>query len=644
MRRVRPRAKRLGSALVFSPKWVILLLSLPGSDDRLRAQAAMSPAKPTSRAVLLSRVIPCLVFLMFLALNIATGQTAQPQASPSSPVTAQTADKAVPEVASHDEATTFKVNVRLVLVRVVVRDAQGHAVGNLRKEDFQLFDNRRPQVITLFSVEQPGTQIAREQKTTEVQAGENPPSNTPNVPERFIAYLFDDVHLQMQDLLFVRNAADRRLSSLQPTDRAAIFTTSGQGNLDFTDDHAKLHEALLRLQPRPVAASTEVQQCPYMNYYMADLIVNQNNLIALQDATSDVLQCSGMAAAATAPADLAQATQSAQVVAFAAAQMQLGLGDSETHLVLTSLKDVVRRVSAVPGQRTVVLVSPGFITPRMQYEITDIIDHALRANIIVSTVDARGLYVPPGVGDVSQQNVPNINAAPRESLYQIDEASADDDVLGSLADSTGGTFFHNNNDLEGGLKQAAETPDYYYVLGFSPQNLKFDGSLHSLGVKLSHPAKLSILARKGYYAPKQAPNADEEAKQEIQEAVFSQEEMHDLPVELHTQFFKATDVNAKLSVLVHVDVRRMHFQKAQGRNNNNLTIAAALFDRNGSFITGNEKVLEMRLKDETLERKLQSGVTLKTSFDVKPGSYLVRLVVRDTDGLLSAENGAIEIP
>jgi hypothetical protein len=52
----------------------------------------------------------------------------------------------------------------------------------------------------------------------------------------------------------------------------------------------------------------------------------------------------------------------------------------------------------------------------------------------------------------------------------------------------------------------------------------------------------------------------------------------------------------------------------------------------------------MRLKDETLEHRLESGMTVKTSFDVKPGSYLVRLVVRDAEGQLSAENGAIEIP
>ena len=52
----------------------------------------------------------------------------------------------------------------------------------------------------------------------------------------------------------------------------------------------------------------------------------------------------------------------------------------------------------------------------------------------------------------------------------------------------------------------------------------------------------------------------------------------------------------------------------------------------------------MRLKDETLHSKLIAGVTLKTSFDVRPGSYLVRLVVRDDEGVVAAQNGAVEIP
>jgi hypothetical protein len=92
-------------------------------------------------------------------------------------------------------------------------------------------------------------------------------------------------------------------------------------------------------------------------------------------------------------------------------------------------------------------------------------------------------------------------------------------------------------------------------------------------------------------------------------------------------------------------VRHLRFRKAEGRNRNDLTMVSALFDRNGNFVQGSEKILEMRLKDETLDSRLGSGITLKSSFDVKPGNYLVRLVVRDAEGkLMSAENGAVEIP
>ncbi|HEX8811824.1 MAG TPA: hypothetical protein VF742_07510, partial [Terracidiphilus sp.] len=114
--------------------------------------------------------------------------------------------------------------------------------------------------------------------------------------------------------------------------------------------------------------------------------------------------------------------------------------------------------------------------------------------------------------------------------------------------------------------------------------------------------------------------------------------------ELHTQFFKSSDAEAKLSVLAHVDVKDIHYRKVDGRNTNELTVVAAVFNQNGVLMQGAQKNVTMRWKDATLA-KLNSGITLKTSFDVKPGSYLVRLVVRDTEGqLMSAENGAIEIP
>ena len=154
-----------------------------------------------------------------------------------------------------------------------------------------------------------------------------------------------------------------------------------------------------------------------------------------------------------------------------------------------------------------------------------------------------------------------------------------------------------------------------------------------------------LQARRGYYAPKRLDDPAETAKEEIQDALFSRELMHDLPVELHTQFFKASEDSAKVTVLVRLDIKHMRFRKADGRNQNHLTIVSGLFDRNGNYVNAVEKKLEMRLLDSTLEKRAGSGVTVRTSFDVKPGSYLVRLVVRDDEGqLMSAENGAVEIP
>ena len=151
-------------------------------------------------------------------------------------------------------------------------------------------------------------------------------------------------------------------------------------------------------------------------------------------------------------------------------------------------------------------------------------------------------------------------------------------------------------------------------------------------------------ARRGYYAPKRLEDPGETAKEEIREALFSREELNDIPLELHTQFFKSSEDSARVAVVVRMDVRHMHYRKVEGRNRDDLTIVSALFDRNGNYVTGNEKHLEMRLRDETLEKKLGSGLTVRTSFDVKPGTYLVRLVVRDAEGqMMSAHNGSVEI-
>ena len=549
----------------------------------------------------------------------------------------------------------------LVPVRVVVHDSSGHAVENLRKEDFQIKQDGQAQFITHFSVETPGnanSNVARGESipvptdTTSyspsdavAKSGGKPTSGSGSLtmPTRFVALLFDDTHLLTGDLQRTKIAALHFIeTSVKPNERLAIYTISGQHQVDFTDDHDAIRTAITALMYTPMGAfdPNTQQDCLRITYYQADLIQNNNDQQATAVAQADALAC-----VQDLPAQ-AQATAAAMLVA-STVPITLQMGLTNTQYAVRRLQEVVRRVSALPGQRSIVLVSPGFLTPTFEYDVSQIIDNANHANIFINTLDARGLYTIDPLGDITQPTTQHYNAATAglSVQYRADEQRAQSDVLSDLAYSTGGFYFRNNNDLNAGFRVTAAEPEVSYLLAFVPSNLKNDGKFHTLSVKVLTKEKYTVQARRGFFAPKRGETPEQLAKQDIEDALFSQEEQQNIPVQMHLQYYKSDPGNAKLSVLTHVDLTKVDFEKSQGRNYDDLTIVAALFDRNGNFLIGTEKTLELRLKDSTLERLNQTGVTLNTSFDVKPGGYLVRLVVRDSKAAqLSARNGVVEIP
>jgi VWFA-related protein len=567
------------------------------------------------------------------------GQSQQASKEPPAAQPVPASDK--PEMNLRDSTVPLQSRVNLVPIRVVVRDAKGHPVANLRKEDFQVFEDGKLQDIAHFSVETPASlsQTFIRSESAEGATDADKPAADFVPPSRFVALLFDDVHVTLQDLVRTRIAATRFVdSSVQPTDRVAVFTISGQSEMDFTADRDKLHSALLGLMPRPVIAgsSTGRGQCPPIDYYQADLIENKNDATALNVALQDALACAFN--------NDPEMLRTAQALVIAAAMEAYEAGESQTLYSFRRLEEVLRRISNLPGQRSLVLLSPGFIYPNREYDLSQIIDRANRANVFINTLDARGLYTPDQ-GDIAEPDPGSPIAGGPRSMFRLQAQTAESDVLMVLADGTGGLAFHNNNDLSGGLRMIAAAPDASYLVAFTPHNLRYDGKFHSLKVTLVTKERLTVQARRGFYAPKHSVSVEEAAKEEIEEALFSQDVQHGLPVELHTQYYKVDSRNAKLAVMTHVDIGHIRFEKTAGRNQDNLTIVAALFDHDGNIITGIEKTVEMHLRDTTLERLNRTGVTVKTSFDVKPGDYVVRLVVRDSNAAqLSAENGVVQIP
>jgi VWFA-related protein len=437
---------------------------------------------------------------------------------------------------------------------------------------------------------------------------------------------------------------------------------------DFTADREKLHKAVDSIHPWTGGVDPH-QDCPPVTYYLADVLTNQRLYFSgylftdqqllggmgdqlLEAVIAEAQQCSSLPLT-PAPGSIPPPQQPGapppppspgMIQIRATIRQVLTYGDRETDLSFGALTDVVRRIVAMPGSRSLVLVSPGFlVNTDHRLAEADVLERAIRAKVTVNTIDIRGLYTnDAGDADAIRYSSP-MSGILRQA--DISAASDADDVLEELADGTGGKFFHNDNDLKGGLDQLAARPEYLYILGFSPQDLKPDGSFHALKVTVRNVPGAALQVRRGYWAPKQARDAAEEAREDISEAVFSRDVIGDIPVDLETEYFKSGEEKAQVTVVARIKTDGLRFRKADERNNDQVTVVSGLFDSNGNFVKGIQRVITLHLRDQSLASLESSGIVVKEAFDVAPGRYVVRLVVRDSEGkTMAARNGGVEIP
>jgi VWFA-related protein len=565
-----------------------------------------------------------------------------------------------PEVQAHETTPQFRIRAQrnLVVVRVVVRDAKDRTVGDLHKEDFRLFDDGKPQEITGFSVEV--SKIKLEAAPTRVAPSATAVAPPPVVvPQRFVALFFDDFHTEIEGIGRTRNAAWSYVTkAVRPQDRVAIFTATGKDQLDFTDDRGKLHEALFRLVARPHPPNG----CPQIDDYEAYLVNRLSDPRALFVLHRDALMCSGLSPAAT---DVTMERSAYVIFNTQAAAAAIGKGsdpsvlevlreseseaaavwtraEAESQYSLQAIENSVRRLAAMPGQRSLVLVSPGFLTETQGPKVDVISDRAVQQQVIISAIDALGLDTQEP-HKIMNGTLPELDEL-KDKLRNMGSV-ASSGVLAYLSADTGGVFFHNNNDFDEGFREAAAVPEVYYVLTFSPQDVKLNGKFHSLKVTLNTPEHYTVQARRGYLASEttlaeQAPGPDQ-----LQRAVFSLDELHDLPAEVSTKVEKLNDQKSTLTVSIHVDIASLRYRKEADRSVNTLTFNTALFDRDGKYVTGKEGSLDLHLKDGSLEKFSKSGINAKTSFEVAPGTYRVREVVRDSESTgMSALNCEVQVP
>jgi len=513
----------------------------------------------------------------------------------------------VPELAV---SPVIRVQSDLVEVAAIVRDSREKPVSGLKQSDFLLFDNGKPQTISAFS-------ILRGEGSSTNPAQVDAPGATPGAPTdggavqpRYVALFFDDANTTRPNINFARDAAIKFVQKgLEPGERIGIFTASGTLTLEFTDDVQKLFDTLAKVRLFERMPNQSPGACPPLGTYQAWVIVHVGGMTdELKDAMRAAGQCCPGAAESCSRTEALAATNVAEDYSLD---------------TLHAIKYVIRHLGQMPGRRVLLLASSGFLSLSFGQETQKVIEAAMRASVVINSLDTAGLPA---------------NLDRYGSHFNMVLPMSD------LAAGTGGQFIHNNNDLATGMHTLSAVPSVSYVLGFSPTNLRVDGTEHKLKVKLTESAHLSVSARPSYYAPSPELSPAEKRFHKLQSDVMASNTPAQIPIQFTVTPESSAIGASSLKILVHVDVHKLQFKDIGERKVERLIFITALFDEKNQFLTGVEGVMDLRLKASTLKQIAEQGLNAKMSIQAPVGSYRVRQVVQEVvDGKVAAVNRMVEV-
>jgi len=149
-------------------------------------------------------------------------------------------------------------------------------------------------------------------------------------------------------------------------------------------------------------------------------------------------------------------------------------------------------LAKMPGPKTVVFLSDGFIIETQESTLRSIVGQTARAGARVYAIDVRGLSRGTTSASIDQAYA----AAPDSAPPSFD---AVEDGVNSLAVDTGGMLIRNENNIGRALDTIAADTNTYYVLAYQPSNTLFDGKYRKIEIRVKRPG-VKVRARQGYLA------------------------------------------------------------------------------------------------------------------------------------------------
>jgi VWFA-related protein len=535
-------------------------------------------------------------------------------------------------------APTIKVETRVVLLDVVVTNHKGETIPDLRREDFSIVEDGKPQSLSAFD---------------EHSRHNAPPLNIPALPPNVFSNAqavkpSDSVNVLLIDMLNtfpwfqtdVCNQAIKYLKTVPPGTRLAIFTLNDQQLRlvrGFTTDFSGLSVALDGSQSGVMPESSWLNPTPSRH-------------------SAELSGLSAMIMMDAAPAAVGAVRE------YLAGETAFKAGN-RSELTLQAFQHLARYLSGIPARKNVVWFADSFPinfvpeakvhTPRHQENVQQTSDMLTAAQVAIYPVSARGLAGDPMVdgGDV-------FLGITREST--IDDQSTSQIAAETIAQETGGRAFYNTNGLDTAMAKAIDEGSHYYTLAYAPTNNKTDGRYRQIKVILPNNADYKISYRRGYYADK--PGSPVAGEQSVEDPLiplvgFGMPNFDQITYEIQasplqpqpTQDARRAGLNTdwkgpftRFGVDLTVSLQNFALDSApDGVKHGRLEVILVAYDRTGKIINISKRTSRLALPPKDFPTLQAKGLPLHLEIDVPPGDIYLRTGIYD---LNSGNAGTLGIP
>ena len=503
---------------------------------------------------------------------------------------------------------TFSTTTDVVIVNVTVLDRNGKPIENLKKDDFQVFEDGKLQKLSAVDLQHLTNQaLPPVAETAAAPAPEKPKGYNPDAERaafgvsmlskyqdrRLMVLLFDFSSMQAAEQIRAKDAAIRFLSTqMTASDTVSIMTYGAELKTvqDFTSDR--------------------------------DLLIATVNKFRVGESSEN-------AATAATGADAQD-----QSGTFTADETEFNILNVD--MKLAALEQAARALGQYPEKKALIYISSGVQKTGVenQSQLRATVNTAVRSNVAFYPIDARGLSALVPGGDATQQGASGNNLYSGAGQRSLRESfNNQQETLATLAIDTGGKALLDSNDLASGIRQVQQDFSTYYVISYVSSNGAQNGKYRRIQVKLA-PRLASLSAkldyRKGYYGPTTfARMRDSDKEAQLSQALLSDNPITDLPMAVEVDYFRLEKNKYFVPISVKIPGSALAFHSKGAKQATELDFIAEVFDARNRPASTVRDTIPLKVSNDTAGQVVRKNLQYDTGVTLTPGHYKLRFVARE---------------